>query len=181
MGYSTDFFGDFRLDRPLTAPHAEYLRAFSATRRMGRDVTVVATLPDPIREAAGLPVGPEGGYCLVAVPSPLLRGGDWQAARKAAGILDYNHPPKGQPGLWCQWVPNEDGTAIEWDGGEKFYDYVPWIAYLIEHFLQPWGYVLNGTVEWIGEDPDDRGRIAITNNRLRKQFGRVVYDEEDED
>ena len=27
------------------------------------------------------------------------------------------------PGIWCQWVPTDDGKGIEWDGGEKFYNY----------------------------------------------------------
>ena len=51
-----------------------------------------------------------------------------------------------QPGLWCGWRPNEDGTVIEHDGGEKFYDYTEWIQYLVHHFLEPWGYKLNGDV-----------------------------------
>ena len=50
-------------------------------------------------------------------------------------IYDHNSPPEGQPGLWCHWVPNDDGTAIEWDGGEKFNHSAEWMAYLIEHFL----------------------------------------------
>ena len=44
-----------------------------------------------------------------------------------------------QPGLWCQWVPNASGTAIVWDEGEKFYYYIEWIKYLIEHFLRAVG------------------------------------------
>ena len=64
-----------------------------------------------------------------------------------------------QPGLWCQWVPNEDGSMIEWDEGEKFYAYIEWIAYLLKHFLVPWGYQLDGTIEWSGEEYDDRGAI----------------------
>jgi hypothetical protein len=37
------------------------------------------------------------------------------------------------PGYFCQWVPAEPAlngfgfTAIEWDGGEKFYDSVEWM------------------------------------------------------
>jgi hypothetical protein len=40
-----------------------------------------------------------------------------------------------QPGLWCQWVISEDGTKLEWDGGEKFYEYAAWLKYYINHFF----------------------------------------------
>ena len=50
-------------------------------------------------------------------------------------IIDYNSPPKGQPGLWCQWVPTHDGKFIVWDGNEKFYNSAEWMTYLIEHFI----------------------------------------------
>jgi hypothetical protein len=73
-------------------------------------------------------------------------------------------------------VPNDDGTAIVWDGGEKFYEYVDWIEYLINNFLQPWGYVLNGEVEWFGEDRDDRGLIVVDNNAVSTKTAVVSYE-----
>jgi len=51
------------------------------------------------------------------------------------GVYNYNLPPKGQPGLWCQWIPTDDGTGIEWDGSEKFYHAEEWMQYLIDHFF----------------------------------------------
>lgn len=68
------------------------------------------------------------------------------------------------PDYWCQWVPTSNGEYINWDGGEKFYEYGPWIEYLIKTYLTPWGCKLNGEVEWQGEDSDDRGMIRITDN-----------------
>jgi hypothetical protein len=79
-------------------------------------------------------------------------------------VIDHNSAPSTQPGLWCQWTPNEDGTEIEWDGGEKFYSYIEWIVYLINKVLIPNGYVLNGIVDWRGEDFNDNGSIEITDN-----------------
>jgi hypothetical protein len=96
---------------------------------------------------------------------------------KDASILEYNHPPSGQPGLWCLWVPNFDCSGIIWDGGEKFYDYVEWIEYLITHFLKPWGYTLNGTVFWNGEESGDTGKIVITNNVVTTKRGKIVYED----
>jgi hypothetical protein len=66
--------------------------------------------------------------------------------------------------LWCKWAPSEDHTAILWDEGEKFYDYIEWLEYLIQHFLVPWGYVVNGEVHWVGEDDLDRGTITVRHN-----------------
>ena len=68
------------------------------------------------------------------------------------------------PGIWCQWEPNEDGTALIWDEGEKFYEYEAWIEYLIDNYLKPWGYVLNGVVSWDGDDSEDNGDITIEDN-----------------
>lgn len=72
----------------------------------------------------------------------------------------------GFPGFWCDWVPNEDGTTIEWNGGEKFYNYVEWLEHIIKHFIEPWGRKLNGVIEWRGEDWDDAGRIIVTDNKI---------------
>ena len=62
MGYHTDFDGVFTLDQPLTEAQRTYLHRFASTRRMKRSESKVAELPDPIREAVGLPVGKDGGY-----------------------------------------------------------------------------------------------------------------------
>ena len=39
-----------------------------------------------------------------------------------------------------------------------------WLRLLLEHFLFPRGYVLNGQVSWEGEDPDDRGILFVKEN-----------------
>lgn len=163
MGYTTDFSGQFNLDKPLSAEHKAYLDAFNGTRRMKRNAAKLG--PDSLREAAKLPAGKEGGYYVGSTR-------DYGQGR-TPDVIDYNSPPEGQPSLWCQWVPNESGTAIVWDDGENFYSYVEWIQYLIDHFLEPWGYVVNGAVEWVGEDHDDLGRILVTANAVEAQEGKV--------
>jgi len=89
---------------------------------------------------------------------------------------------KCQPGLWCQWivVSYDDGDYLEWDGGEKFYEYIAWLKYMIEHFFSKWGVILNGEVEWIGEDPNDRGKIIVTDNVVKVQRGVIEYIDSDE-
>ncbi len=142
----------------LTPEHAAYLKQFNRTRRMRRAPKEAKLLPDPHRKAVGLPLGKEAGY-FVGCGGNLGQDED-------ESVLDYNSPPAGQPGLWCQWAPTEDGTAIVWDGGEKFYDYVAWLTYLIAHFLAPWGYVLNGQMTWQGEEKTDRGVISVSQNEV---------------
>jgi len=169
MGYNTDLYGSFDLDKPLTPEHKAYLEKFAETRRMNRDAEIASKIDDPIRIAAGLPIGDNGEY--------FVNGRGFCGQDDDESVKESNHPPAGQPGLWCQWVPNNGGTAIIWDGGEKFYDYVDWIEYLIENFLKPWGYVLNGEVEWIGEDSNDRGMIVIKNNVVKVKFAKITFEE----
>lgn len=168
MGYRTDFSGSFKLDKPLGKPHKAYIEKFCETRRMRRDASKTANRKDPLRIAAKLGVGKDGGY--------FVGEGGWAGQDNGRDVLDQNNPPSGQPGLWCQWIPSPDGSEIVWDGGEKFYEYEGWLAYIIEHFLEPWGYKLNGEVKWQGEDPDDMGKLIVRDNHVSTQNGRVVYD-----
>jgi hypothetical protein len=154
MGYTTDFDGSFELDRSLASEHREYLVQFNETRRMRRDPSRLKI--DPIRDAAKLPHGPEGAY--------YVGGGGMMGQDREDSVVEYNSPPYGQPGLWCGWRPNEEGTAIIWDGGEKFYSYVEWLQYLVDHFLGPWDYKLNGKINWYGEDHSDTGTITVKDN-----------------
>lgn len=169
MGYTTTFVGQFNLNKPLLPEHLAYLEKFNETRRMQRDATIAETLPDPVRQRVSLPIGKEGGYFVSA-------GGHYgQDTDKS--IVSYNELPVEQPGLWCQWRPNSSGTAIVWDEGEKFYNYEEWLVYLIQHFLQPWGYVLNGEVTWQGEDSNDLGKLVVVNNVVASKAGRITYEE----
>ena len=165
VGYTTEFRGEFKLNKPLTPEHKAYLLKFSRTRRMKRDAEKTARRKDPVREAVGLPVGAEGAYFVGADgfrgQEGLLEEEDWQ---EPPDIVSFNEPPAGQSGLWCHWIPNDDGIAIVWDRRERFHNYVEWLEYLIEHFLEPWGYVLNGEVEWRGEGSDDTGMIVVAEN-----------------
>lgn len=80
------------------------------------------------------------------------------------------------PGFWCQWVPTDDGMGLEWDGNEKFYNYVEWLEHLIKKFFIPWGIKLNGEIEWEGEESGDLGKIIVTDNIVEVKEGRVVYE-----
>ena len=148
MGYTTTFSGQFNITPPLSDADRKFLTKLSQTRRMGRNL------------------GPEYGI-----------QGEWYVDSTApygqdhdANIIDYNTPPATQPGLWCQWIPTADGSALVWDGGEKFYYYKEWMCYLIEKYLAPRGYTVNGNVTWQGEDPTDTGTISVVNNTVEALY-----------
>lgn len=143
MGYTTDFYGTFNLDRKLSEDDYKFLVKLNETRRMARNV-----------EGYGI----EGEF--------YVDGGGMLGQDSESNIINYNQPPKTQPGLWCQWRPTSDGTGIEWDGMEKFYNYVEWLEYIINSILAPRGYVLNGSVEWRGEESGDCGTITVENNKV---------------
>ena len=145
MGYTTDFNGGFGITPTLSPAMRKFLMKFNEVRHMKRRL--------PERQH-----GVEGEFFVDG-------GGDYGQDQDAT-IIDYNVPPRTQPELWCQWRPNDDGTAIEWDGGEKFYEYEAWLRYLIDKVLAPNKYVLNGAVLWQGEDIEDRGKLIVKNNKV---------------
>ena len=169
MGYSTDFYGQFNLDKPLTVAHLNYLTKFAETRRMKRNASILENSDKTLtHQKVGLPIGIQGEY--------FVDGAGSYGQEKDDSILEYNSPPDTQPGLWCQWTPSEDGTAIVWDEGEKFYDYEKWIEYIIQNFLKLWGYTLNGEVKWEGEGSGDMGKMSIVDNVLTVKRATITYE-----
>jgi len=179
MGYTTDFSGSFQLSRRLTKKERDYLETFSNTRRMARNPQRLMELykgkhgnPHPDDETPEGIYGPKGEY--FAKDDGILGQNDDDS------VLDHNSSDGSMPGLWCQWVPAGDSDEIEWDNGEKFYNYVEWIKWLIEHFFSQWKIKLNGTVNWYGEDREDTGRIIIKNNVVRTQSIVITYKDNEE-
>lgn len=151
MGYTTEFEGQIKINPPLNSDEINYLKKFNDTRRMMRK---------------------NGPY--------FVDGSGMMGQGEDKDIIEYNSPPEGQPGLWCQWTPTEDGTAIEWDGGEKFYASEEWMEYIIKHFigsnpiaptkettlqfLKP--HTLNGVIEAQGEDDEDHWFLVVEDNEV---------------
>jgi len=49
------------------------------------------------------------------------------------------------------------------------------LKYMLDTFFTPWGYKLNGTIQWDGEDSGDQGRLVVTDNVLRVQRAVVTF------
>ena len=142
MGYNSEFKGKFNLNKPLDDVTFNFLKKLSETRRMSRRVDAK--------------YGVEGEFYVDGTGS---YGQDIDST-----VIDHNREPKTQPSLWCRWVPTEDRLHIEWNGAEKFYNYIEWMEYLISKVLAPRGYVVNGDVKWRGEEFDDTGVIEVHDN-----------------
>jgi hypothetical protein len=144
VGYTTEFDGFITIDPPLSEQERAYLLKFSDSRRMMRV---------------------NGPY--------YVDGSGFGGQGRDNDVLSYNTPPEGQPGLWCKWTPNHDGTAIIWNKAEKFYNAEEWMKYLIDHFLSkthicplPFlqGHTLNGRIKAQGERMDDRWELIVKDN-----------------
>lgn len=167
MGYSTSFTGKFKIQPPLNKDQISYINAFCDSRRWRRDNEKLENMPDPLREAVGLPLGKEGEF-FVGGAGVLGQGRD-------LSVLDFNIQPSTQPSLWCDWMVGENGDYLEWNGSEKFYSYTRWIEYINLNFFDKWGVGIYGSIEWEGEDSEDRGIIIANKNKI------TTYEGEDYD
>lgn len=146
MGYSTDFVGSITIDPPLSEAERDYVNLFGSTRRMDR------------------------------AKGPYHCGGGYAGQDHDSDIRDYNKPPEGQPGLWCQWEVSEDGSKLAWNQAEKFYDSQAWMAYLRSHFIalnaakylepEAFGFLkphaMAGLIHAVGEEvSDDVWRLKV--------------------
>lgn len=171
MGYSTDFYGSVTFNKPITEELKNYINKFGETRRMKRDVEKIKkTFPDWEKNCFNGNLGVDGEY--------FVGGNGFMGQDRDDSIVDYNYPPETQPGLWCQWMIDDDGNLV-WDGGEKFYEYGEWLTYLIENFLAPSGYVCNGEIEFQGEDMNDFGTIHVKDNVVTVEYGMRIQSLED--
>lgn len=155
MGYTTWFNGTLQFNKPITEELKNYINSFARTRHMKRNVDKIKRI-DPQWESKCFDgnLGLDGEYYI----------GEYSYYNDKS-VINYNIPPTNIPSLWCQWIINKNGE-LEWDGGEKFYEYVAWLNYLIENFFKPKGYVLNGVIDYYGEDDQDYGRIKVKDNKV---------------
>ncbi|OLT24383.1 hypothetical protein BJF79_13655 [Actinomadura sp. CNU-125] len=161
MGYTTDFTGHITINPPLNPHEITYLKRFADTRRMHRD------------------------------NGPYFTGSGHAGQGPDNDIVNGNAPGPEQPSLWCNWVPTDDGTAIKWNGAEKFYNSVEWMRYLLQAFLEKgafvqvelaapvdgrhyapefehftFDHVLDGVIDAQGEDPGDRWVLIVEDNEV---------------
>lgn len=191
MGYTTDFEGRLEFNKPLNNKQKDYINLFCSTRRMKRDNEILQKLYNGEHGLDGN-YGNEGEYFAME---------DGQSGQSNdESIIDYNEPPNtpprdknipsseyytlkrlaidngtAVPGLWCNWCISEDGKYLQWDGGEKFYNYIQWLQYLINHFFNKWDVLLNGEITWVGEGNNDFGKIVVIKSNIDVKIGQITY------
>jgi len=144
MGYTTSFRGSVKTNKPVDDETFNLINGLATTRRMKRNLTGY---------------GVEGEFYYN--PDSKEMGQE-----DTPDIIDDNKPPRTQPSLWLQWVMCDDKQTIEWDGNEKFYEYTRWMRYIINSILEPRGYVVNGKIDWNGEEAGDYGVLVVKNNTV---------------
>ena len=185
MGYSTDFYGTVKFNRPLTPEIATYINRFSHNRHMTRDPDIIKQMdPKWTNHCWKGDLGPHGIFYTPpeVMNKNFVEHGATLGSKQVDGNLYSNPfgqmidisvvkdiPPEECPGYWCQWIINQDGE-LEWDGGEKFYEYTQWLEFLIKYFFEPEGYILNGSIDFQGEDRDDAGTIYVTDNIVTIEY-----------
>ena len=163
MGYTTWFNGSLTFNKEITEELKTFINNFSSIRHMKRDNDKIKEcFPNWKNLCYKGNLGTNGEY--------FIGGTGFMGQDKDTSILDYNCPSRNQPGLWCQWIINDEGE-LEWDGGEKFYEYEAWLFYLIDNFFAPEGYIVNGTINFEGEDPEDFGEIIVEDNEILINYG----------
>lgn len=163
MGYTTEFRGSLGFNKPVTEELKRYINKFANIRHMSRDVEKIKeTFPNWKELCYKGELGDNGEY--------FIGGTGFMGQDEDSSIVNYNCPPATCPELWCQWII-DDNDELSWDGNEKFYCYVEWLEYLIKHFFEPEGYLLNGTIEFQGESWDDRGKINVKDNDVNVVYG----------
>jgi hypothetical protein len=160
MTYITQFQGKFVLTPQLNHTQIKYLQRFSETPRIQRDPNLVGV--DELREAVGLPVGKEAEY--------FVGGEGYKGPQTDDSVVCGYKPPAEQPYLWCHWTVSDTGADLYVYQTEYDWTYIQWLSYLIDHFFQPWGVRVEGTVTWSGEDSTDIGKITIENNGITTEY-----------
>lgn len=156
MGYTTDFSGCFNLNKPLDRETQNILKGLNNTRRMKRSVKKLAERLNISVEKCIEEYGKEGEFYF---------DNDNLGQNETSDVVNYNEPPSCQPSLWCAWKYNNDENTIEWDGSEKFYEYIEWMNY-IKKILENKNYKLEGCISWMGEENGDVGNIEIKESKI---------------
>jgi hypothetical protein len=166
MGYDTTFEGSIGIEPPLNPSEISFLIDFNNSRRQKRS------------------------------KGPLyVNGTGYRGQGNDDDVLDGNRPDPDQPGLWCQWVPSEDGSSLEWDGVEKFYHSAEWMKYIVENLLGAsaqgyvarhvdedprlyhftFNHVLNGQIEAQGEESDDMWLLVVEHNVVKVAQSETIF------
>lgn len=165
MSYIVRFTGNFLINEKLDDKLAEYLERFYNTRHVKRNIEKTKQMYPNWKEFCFRNrIGEDGEY--------FANGENF--LEKDDDIISYRVPPGIQPSILCPWRIDEFHKSIIWDGKENLIpieEHAQWLQYLIENFLSPCGYIVNGSVTYKTrifyserEEAVRVGKITITDN-----------------
>jgi hypothetical protein len=157
----------FILKKPLKPAQIKYLNAFSLSKRKKR-MPAETRAPDPIRQAVGLPPGPDGAYYIGNSSSSSSRSSSL-LPEEADMVGDEGSGvplPAGQPSDTCCWTASEDGRWIEMrDGIWLDPAWRVWLQYVIDHFLRRWHNTIRGIVA-LDSDKTMITELVVENDKV---------------
>ena len=195
MGYTTDFEGHMELKQievkntdgkgvnlNLTIEEVMTLvNGLAKTRRMCRDLSKISDENGMLNGVHYSEYGVEGEFYY-------NKDSECSGQDKDNSILDENKESKSQHGLWSHWTIGfyragmflkEESYILEWDGGEKFYAYTEWLDYLNENIFKPNNIVMDGEIQWRGEDNEDMGKIISKDGVIKVYKAEINWKERD--
>ena len=160
MGYSTEFYGNILITPTPSNDFIEKVNEWLKQRHMIFFSTdILSRYPYADDDTVdGLPVADNGWNWI---------NGYMDSSSSTVRVVDPNCPPTPCTSLWSDWtiVYNGSGGALlTWNGDEKSYDMWEWLQLLIDHVFAPYGYVLNGSVDFQGENDYDSGNFTVVDN-----------------
>lgn len=158
MGYYTTLWGQFNVEPPLNADELSFLNDFSEVRHMDRDLG-----PLYVRDKTS----------------------GFGSSEYGVDVRDHNKPPADQPSLWCPWGFSVTTIEPPEEAG-KHYGAEEWLAYFVKYLLSAEArdyidehmmndprlssftcdHVVNGLVDGQGEEPEDRWKVEIVDNKV---------------
>ena len=132
---------------PLDPAQVAYLRRFAEVRHVARDPSMLEDVADPLREAVGLPLGPEAQYALV--------GADLDGHQ--VGTVDPERPPGTMPFFFCPWCPSATGGELVLTDEEDTHGGLGEWLDALQVLAGYWGRKLSGT--W--DRPDEGFQLSI--------------------
>lgn len=187
MGYTTWFDGYIETKDNIPEDLRDYVNEFCRIRHMKRDVERIKEVyPDWKDHCYNGELGRDGEFFItpkyvkeefvdkndISLKFAQMYGEEAPEGYVAnpfgqiddGTVLDHNNPGGDCPGLWCQWEVADN--IIAWNQGEKFYNYIEWLAYLLYYFFTPNNIMFNGKIYWQGEKEEDVGLIVVENNQI---------------
>jgi|GEM_PF-5528275 len=182
MGYTTDFIGGFGFSSTPSEYITKYINLFSETRHYKRNIEDINKFCNDNKNKPKILnkhtfFGNSGilGEFFVDKEGYFFNRENLPATETSnIGCEDYNTPPDGVPGLWCDWKIN--GNQLVWDGAEKFYEYEDWFMFLSKNFFAFKNLFLKGAIIYHGEDDSDKGVLISYYEGATQFFKNVEYE-----